>query len=267
MTSSRLKLAGVLLLVLLAGLAGCRAVLKPAPPVPELSAAQILSRLQVRHNALTTFAARGRLTLISPHQSATGTALLKGKLPETLKVDLKDPLGRSVLDFATDGQVVEILFPRENKLLRGPATPANLAAFIPPGITPPQALRLLVGDLPLSPGPPDRLHFEPGEGMYVLEWLQSDGSPQERLRVAAGNLQPQKEEWFGADGKVAFSAELGDFHPTSPGWPRQLKLVTPSPQPVELRLVYRDFTPNPALAPGDLTVSRPPGVAVQPLKP
>jgi hypothetical protein len=262
-----LKLGGALLLCLLAGLAGCRAALPPAPAVPELSADQILSRLKARHGALTTFAARGRLTLISPQQSATGNALIKGKLPETLKVDLKDLLGRSVLDFATDGQQVEILFPRENKLLRGPATPANLAAFIPPGVTAPQALRLLVGDLPLSPGPPDRMHFEPGERMYVLEWLKSDGSLQERLRVAAGDLQPRKEEWFGADGKLAFSAELGEFHQVSPGWPQQLKLVTPSPHQVELRLVYRDFTPNPALNPGDLVVSRPPGVAVLPLKP
>ena len=36
-------------------------------------------------------------------------------MPETLKVELRDPLGRSVLEFATNGQVVEILFPRGNE--------------------------------------------------------------------------------------------------------------------------------------------------------
>jgi hypothetical protein len=260
-----MKLGRALLLVVLAGLAGCRG-LPPAPEAPKLSTEQILSRLKSRQGVITAFAARGRLTLISPQQSATGTALIKGMLPETLRVDLKDPLGRSVLNFATDGRVVEILFPRENKLLQGPATPANLAAFIPPGVTVPQALRLLVGDLPLSQGPPARTHLEAGERMFVLEWLKSDGSLQERLWVAAGELQPQKEEWFGANGRMAFSAELGEFHQGSPGWPQQLKLMTPSPQ-VELRLVYKDFTPNPSLNPADLVVPRPPGVAVLPLKP
>jgi hypothetical protein len=264
---NRLKLGGAFLLVLLAGLAGCRAALKPAPPVPELSAEQILSRLTARRGAFTSFEARGRLTLISPQQNATGTALLKGKLPETLKVTLKDPLGRAVLEFATDGRIVEILFPRENKLFRGPATSANLAEFIPPGVTVDQALRLMVGDLPLSSGAPTRVLAKPVEQMYVLEWLHPDGSLQERLWVAAGDLQPRKEEWYGAGGRLAFRAELGDFHQGAPGWPQQLKLVTPGPQAVELRLTYKDFTPNPPLNPRELGVFRPPGVAVLPLKP
>jgi hypothetical protein len=259
----RLKCA--LMLVVLAGLAGCKAM-PPAPAVPELSAGQILSKLQARQGTLTAFAARGRLTLISPQQNATGTALIKGKPPETLKVDLKDPLGRTILNFATNGRTVEILFPRENKLVQGPATPANLSAFIPPGVTLPQALRLLVGDLPLSQGPPTRSHLDPGERLYILEWLKKDGSLQERLGVNADDLFPRKEEWFGADGRLAFSAELGDFSQASPSWPQHLKLVTPSPR-VDLRLTYKDFTPNPALNPGDLVVPRPPGVAVMPLKP
>lgn len=263
----RLKRAGVLLLVLLAGLAGCRAALKPAPPVPELSAEQILSRLQARPVALNTFEARGRLTLISPQQNATGTALIKGKLPQTLKVTLKDPLGRTVLEFATDGRMVELLFPRENKLFRGPATPANLAEFIPPGVSVAQALRLMIGDLPLSPGPPTQVKLKPVERMYVLEWLQSDGSLKERLWVDAGDFRPRKEEWYGPGGQLAFRSELGEFVEGAAGRPRELKLVTPTPRRVELRLAYKDFTPNPSLSSGELDVSRPPGVAVLPLKP
>jgi hypothetical protein len=260
-----MKVAPFFLLLILAGLAGCRA-LPPTPVTPELSAEQVISRLKASRGDLTAFAARGRLTLISPQQNATGTALIKGKLPETLRVDLKDPLGRSVLSFFTDGQVVEILFPRENKLFRGPATPANLAAFVPPNVELAQAMRLLVGDLPLSPGLPGKMHYEPGERMYVLEWLKKDGSPQERLWVTAGEAQPRKEEWFGGDGRVAFSAEVGEFHQKSPGRPQQLKLMTPSPR-VELRLTYSEFSSNPSLNPADLMLPRPPGVAVLPLKP
>ena len=265
--SHRLKWAGLLLLAILAGLAGCRAAVKPTPPAAELTAEQILSRLKAPPTALNTFEARGRLTLISPQQNATGTALLKGQLPETLKVTLKDPLGRTVLEFATDGRAVAILFPRENKLLQGPATPANLAAFIPPGVTVRQALQLLVGDLPLSSGPPTRMQVEPGEGMYVLEWQKNDGSLQERLWVDTRDIEPRKVEWYGSGGRPVFTAELGEYFGGAAGWPQQLKLMTPSPQPMELRLVYKDFTPNPALNPGDLEVSQPPGVAILPLKP
>jgi hypothetical protein len=262
-----MKTRYLILLVMLAvvGLDACRR-LPPTPPAPELAADQVLSRLKAGRGELAAFAARGRLTLISPQQNATGTALIKGRLPETLRVDLKDPLGRAVLSFATDGRLVEILFPRENKLLRGPATPGNLASFVPPQVKLAHALRILVGDLPLSSGLPQRTRFEAAEKMYVLEWLKRDNSVQERLWVAAEDFQLRKQEWFGPDGQTAFRVELGEFQPSLPGRPRQLKLMTFSPH-MELRLSYRDFTPNPSLSAADLTVPRPPGVAVQPLKP
>jgi outer membrane lipoprotein-sorting protein len=266
-----MKLRYVFLGLLLAALVGCRGgvkgvVPKKAPPAATVSPEQIFSQLKARQGDLTAFAAKGRLTLISPEQNATGTAIIKGKLPETLRVDVKDPLGRSVFSFFTDGQGVEVLFPRENKLFQGPATPANLAAFIPPGVTVSQAVRLMVGDLPLSPGPPTSVKPESGENLYVLEWLTRDGALAERLWVSAADIQPKKEEWYGAGGKLVFTAELGEFNQAAPGRPQQIKLVTANPQ-VELRLTYREFTPNPALSPGDLAVPRPPGVMVQPLKP
>ncbi len=254
-----------LLLALLSAMLGCR-VLPPAPPEPELTADQILSRLRSGRGNLATFAAAGRLTLISPQQNATGTALVKGIAPETLRVDLKDPLGRTVLSFFTDGRVVEVLFPREGKLFQGPATPTNLASFVPPQVKLSHAVRLLTGDLPLSPGAPQGNHLEAGgERLYVLEWRQSNGSPQERLWVSASDFQPRKVEWFGPDGTPAFRAELEESQ-AGPRRPGQLKLETSTPR-MELRLAYRDFTPNPPLSPLDLAVPRPPGVAVLPLKP
>lgn len=268
-----MKLRGLLLVLVLAlaMLAGCRGGFKglarrPQPPAGKVSAEELYSKLTARQGALTAFAAKGRLTLISPQQNATGAALIKGQLPETLRVDVKDPLGRAVLSFFTDGRTVEVLFPRENKLFEGPATATNLAAFIPPGVTVSQALRLMAGDLPLSHGPPSRVQSESGENTFVLEWLTKDGKLQERLRVTGAEVLPQKEEWYGPDGQLVFSAEFGEFNQAAKGRPQQIKLATVTPK-VELRLTYREFTPNPSLTPADLALARPPGVMVQPLKP
>jgi outer membrane lipoprotein-sorting protein len=266
-----MKLRWLILVAVAVALVGCHGGLrgvrpKAAPVAVKLSPDQVLSQLKARQGQLTTFAARGRITLVSPEQNATGTAIIKGKLPETLRVDLKDPLGRSVLSFYTDGQLVEILFPRENKLFQGPATPTNLSAFIPAGVQVSQALQLMVGNLPLSQGKPGRMNLESDGNMYVLEWLAGDGSLQERLWVTAGDVQPAKDEWYGPGGRLIFSAELGDFNQVAPGRPQHLKLVTTTPR-VELLLTYKDFTPNPSLTPADLAVPRPPGVVGQHLKP
>jgi hypothetical protein len=263
-----MKIRWIILVLVIAALVGCRGGFlrrhRALPVGVKLSPDQVVSQLRVRQGQLTSFAAKGRVTLVSPEQNATGTAIIKGKLPETLRVDLRDPLGRSVLSFYTNGQQVEILFPRENKLLKGPATPTNLSAFIPAGVKLPQALRLMVGDLPLSQGKPARMNLE--SDMYVLEWQAADGSLQERLWVSAGIVQPVKDEWYGPGGQLIFSAELSDYSKVAIDRPAHLKLVTTSPR-VELLLTYKDFTPNATLTPADLAVPRPSGVVVQHLKP
>jgi len=256
----------VLLMLSAAILAGCKALPPRVPVLPERSAGEVYSLLKSRQPDVTTFQIRGRLTLISPKQNATGNAILKAKLPESLRVDLKDPLGRAVLSFATDGQTMELLFPREGKLFRGAATPTNLAAFIPPGVSLSQALSLLAGKVPLSPAPPEKLTVDSREGNYLLEWLKGDGSPRERLTVAGHDLRPCREEWYGDQGRLIFAAELEGFDPQGSGPAKRLRLLTQDPL-VELRLAYQEFTPNISLTPQDLQVPRPPGVREFPLKP
>jgi hypothetical protein len=229
----------------------------------EISSEEVLLRLRSRQQQIQSFQGKGRITFLSPEQNYSGTALLTGRLPASLKVDIKDFLGRTILSFATDGAEVKILSPRENKLLRGPATPGNLASFIPPSVSLPQTLRLLVGALPLSPDPPDRFEFQKATGRYLLEWGKGSALS-ERLWVDAQGLYPVQEEWFGGSMEPRFTAELANFGTLAPDLPEKITLKTTGPK-MELRLVYSDLRLNPPLAPADLTLTQPAGVAEVPL--
>ena len=245
---------------------GCSLFRSWFPPRPQKAATSpeaLLARLQARQQQVKSFQAKGRITLLSPQQNNSGTALLTGLLPTSLKVNVLDFLGRSVLSFATDGTEVLVLSPRENKLLRGPATPQNLAAFIPPSVSLPQALRLLLGALPLSSGPPDRFEYQAATGRYLLEWRQGNAL-QERLWVEAQGLNPVQEEWFGGAPEPRFTAELANFGALSPDLPEKITLKTTTPKS-ELRLVYGDLKLNPPLTPADLTLTPPLGVVQVPL--
>jgi len=224
------------------------------------SAAGLVSRLQAGKPQVKSFTAKGRLTVLSPQRNYAGTSLIKGRLPVTIRADVLDVLGRSLLMFYTNGQEVQVLSPKEGKLYLGEATPGNLAAFIPPAITLSQALRLMVGDVPLSPGQPDRWAYEPDPERYLLEWRYPDGALKERLWLEARELRPVKEEWRGPDGKIRFTAEFGDFDQLVPGLPGKIILKTPQPR-AELRLVYHEILLNPALQDSDLVVPRPPAVS------
>jgi hypothetical protein len=244
-------------------LGGCR-TLPPAPPqVTGLSSEELLTRLKAREQQVQSFQAKGRITFLSPRQNYSGTALLAGRRPASLKVDVLDFLGRTILSFATDGIEVKVLSPQENKLFFGPATPGNLAAFIPPTVTLPQALRLLVGALPLSPGPPDRFDYQAASGRYLLEWGQG-GVLQERLWVSAQGLYPVQDEWFGGAAQPRFTAELADFGALTPDLAAKITLKSSTPK-MEMRLVFSTFKLNPPLTPTELTLSPPPGVGEVPL--
>ena len=251
----------VLLALLLSG--GCRALPPAPPPVAVTSPEELLSRLNSRQQQVQSFQAKGRITFLSPEQNYSGTALLSGRLPATLKVDVLDFLGRTILSFATDGAEVKVLSPRENKLFHGPATPRNLAAFIPPAVSLPQTLRLLVGALPLSQGPPQNFEYEAATSRYRLEWRQG-GALIERLWVEAQGLYPVQDEWFGGAPEPRFTVELANFGALAPDLPEKITLKTTTPK-MELRLTYRDLKLNPPLTPAELTLAPPAGVAQVPL--
>ena len=255
----------------LAGLAvalclwGCRSLPPPAPPVAVRSAAELISRLQAEKPQVQSFAAKGRLTVLSANRNYSGTSQIKGLLPTTVRADVLDFLGRSLLYFYSNGQEVQVLFPKENKLYRGAATPGNLAAFIPPAITLPQMLRLMVADLPLSPGQPSDWAYEADSGRYRLEWVHPNGVIKEKVWLDGQEVRPVKEEWFGPDGKLRFTAEYSDFGRLARGVPGQIIFKTSQPD-AELRLFYKEMALNPSLQAPDLVLPRPPAVEEVPLK-
>ncbi|MFZ5447541.1 MAG: hypothetical protein ACOZFS_02740 [Thermodesulfobacteriota bacterium] len=252
-----------LLVLGLALWAGCRTLPPSPPPVTTISSEELLARLRSRQQQVQSFQAKGRITFLASQQNYSGTAVLTGRLPNNLKVDVLDFLGRTILSFATDGAEVKILSPRENKLLRGPATPGNLAAFIPPTVSLPQALRLLVGALPLSPGPPDHFDYQSATGRYLLEWRQGSALT-ERLWVDAQGLYPVAEEWFGGAAEPRFTAELANFGALAPDLPEKITLKSATPK-MELRLVYHSLKLNPPLTPAQLTLAPSVGMAEVPL--
>lgn len=250
------------LIALLAGLVlnGCR-TLPPAPPsVTVSSAEELLARLDSREKTRTGFQARGRITFLSPERNYSGTVLLKARRPANLRVDILDLLGRRALSFATNGQQVQILSPHDNKFLQGPASPGNLAAFIPPSVTLEQAVRLLLGALPLSQGPPSRFEYQSATGQYYLEWTMG-AALQERLWVAAQGLYPVKEEYFGGAPQPRFTAEWADFGQAAPDFPGKITIKSASPQ-LELRLSYTELRLNPPLPAAAWTLTPPPGLPV-----
>ncbi len=124
-----------LLLAALLWPAGCRTLPPAPPPAAVISPEELLARLKARQEQVQSFQAKGRITFLSPQQNYSGTALLTGRLPASLKVDVLDFLGRTILSFATDGAEVKVLSPGKTNCFRGPPRPG----IWPPSFPPPSA--------------------------------------------------------------------------------------------------------------------------------
>lgn len=253
----------VFLLGTVFGLAACRTLPPPPPPV-AVSPLAAVAALRSRQEGIQSFQAKARLTLIAPGRNYSGNATVKARFPSSLSVEVVDFFGRSLMSFASDGAKLEVLFPREGKRFSGPATPGTLAAFIPPGITLPQCLRLLAGGVPFSEGDPASWQESGTDGGLVLTWQNADGTPRERIWLD-NHGRAWRQEWSGTAGKPGFVAEFSDFSAAA-GWPRRVKVKTAEPQ-TELRVAFGDLTLNPPLTPAEFSAPRPPGVVEVPFKP
>ncbi len=263
MKSGRAAWTLVLALLAALGLASCRGLTVAPPSAAALSADEVLARLRERQQALKSLQARGRIVYLSRERNYSGSVLIEARRPESLRVDVFDILGRTLLRFATDGNRVQVLSPHEEKFFQGPATPRNLAALIPTAVSLSQVVPLLAGALPLSKGTPSRFDYDPAAGRYLLEWVQG-GALVERLWVAAQGLYPVKEEYYAGHSLPGFTVELADFGQVAPELPAKITLQTENPK-IELRLVYTELHLNPSLVPADLTLAPPPGMALVPL--
>jgi hypothetical protein len=220
-----------------------------------------MARLEARQAALKAFQGKGRLTFLSPERNYSGACLLSGQIPDTLRVDVRDILGRSLLSLSASGQQMQVLFPQEGKLFKGRATPKLMAVFLPPTVTLPQAVRLLAGALPLSQGQPSGFRLDEAQSCYVLEWSNATGGPQERLWVEAASGNPVRSEWHGDGPELKFSADLVDYGQLATGLPGKVTVKTANPQ-MELRLTYQELRLNPPLPAQHWDIEPPPGVAV-----
>lgn len=241
-----------------------------APPTmrPEIQSAQDLqARLRARARGIHTFKAKGRVTVVSPEKTYSGTALLLGQKPKTLRVEVLNFWGQSALSFFTDGRTMQILDYREGRLRRGPATPQNLALFVPPPVQIGELLQILTGSVPLPREGEARMTFVPEKDQYQLELTAREPETRVAIRVDAQNLRILAATWYEARGRVLYQVRFQDFddqqrYPV----PRRIILATGDNR-AQLRLHYRELTLNPPLDPETLSLSVPSTVREVPLSP
>lgn len=230
---------------------------RPAAPPPSGEALQLpaaeslLEALQRRRDALEGVRTLARLRYRSPDGTENARNVLAVQRPDRLRFEVISVLGSMLVLASADGRFAAYV-PSESTLYGGTASPGNLAAYLPLGVSVERIVDLVLATPPLHAGAPAAVDREDG----LARLTQRDGAA---LRVAcftAGDT-PVRYREIDAAGRTTLDARYEDVDTSGPvPLARRLTLHFPLTGEV-LDFAMKDPEINPDLPAGYFSVTPP----------
>jgi hypothetical protein len=140
----------LLLLPLLPGIGACGPI--PMPEGAFRSAPDLLDEMTRLRGRARTLRATGRVDHFGKEHRVQGRAFVFLEPPRRLRIDIVSPFGSALSVLTVDGDDFSLADHRAGRYLRGPAEPCNIARLVQVPLPPEEAVRLLVGEVPIIPG-------------------------------------------------------------------------------------------------------------------
>jgi hypothetical protein len=228
----------------------CATSRAPAPsPLPASDPRPAALLESITRDAGTRRSLRGiaRLAIDAPGGSGRATQILVIERPARLRVEVLGLLDQTLALLVTDGARYRLVRSQDRSVEAGPVYPAMLRDVAGLGLTPEQAVRVLLGAPFGADARLERAAQLPA-GAVRLE-LRRDGSfERERLDCdAAGNLQ----RWalLGADGEIMLEAIYRDRRPLgSVAFAHEIEVRDPLAD-ASVRVAWSRVELNPVLPP------------------
>lgn len=242
----------------------CACALRPPlPPVPP-APLDLLSRMEVRSQALQGLKGLAQIKVSSPEKSFTTEEVLFVRRPTFLRAEILGPLGTPQFYLATDGRKLSLFNPTENRYYQGQATAKHLSFALPVTLGVEDAVAMLLGGLPLIPYDQASIRGDPQERLWILDLVSSSREERQLFWV-----DPRSFLIFRAEiQRPGASLQLTFFDFRSLQgvlFPRRIQLVSLESR-AALSLEYREVEVNPEWGTMDFQLPVPPGATVLPLE-
>ena len=209
-------------------LAGCSASRKAAIDT-NLTLQQIIGKVNERNGKIRTMSAGGSVTVESPSFSASGSFVLNLKKPDSMKIEVRGPLGIKFVTIAISKDNFIFYSWMENRAVTAkPDSGAELSLLgIRLGVD--EIFNTFTGNFEVDPGQSGRSHFTAGDGFYLLHICTDDGVRE--YRVTGEIFTVSDYRFINRDGEVAVKAELSRYEETDGCIvPRFLRVIFPKEQ-------------------------------------
>lgn len=209
-------------------------------PMPEgafRSAPDLLERMASLRGRVRTLRAAGRVDHFGEEQRVQGRAFVFLELPGRLRIDVLSPFGSPLSVLTVDEDDFALADHRAGRFFSGPAEPCNIARLVQVPLPPEDAVRILIGDVPLIPGEPEIGWLDRGRYRVTVR----DGPQKQILDVDPdpGSLQLRHSR-ITDEGGVVLEVRYDRWRPVGRAFvPHEIRLSMPR-EKADVLLRYDD---------------------------
>ncbi|BBO79682.1 hypothetical protein DSCO28_02480 [Desulfosarcina ovata subsp. sediminis] len=249
----RTVLLGLLVMGLTGGCAGLRPATVPTDPESEA----VLAQLKHANSGLSQFKCVGRLTLKTPNQPAQSfRAAVAGQIPDRLRIDLFSPFGGSSATLASDGEHLFVVQHASQEYRKKTLGQGSLRRIVGLDVSVAELLELMVGRLPLEAGCAARRSSIGTDSGSQLDLIDRRGRVRQRITLDA-DRQPKQSAWFDTGGKPVYTLVVSGWQVVDGfALPRKLELSKETGQRVTVGLDR--YVANAPMSDGLFTPAPPP---------
>lgn len=139
------------------------------------SAADLLKRINVAENQVYSLKGDAKLHVDSPQGKGAVSIFVSVTHPSFIYLEQLDFFGRPQGALVTDGERFGLYLAPEGKYYRGPASPVNLARFLPVVIPPRELAAILLGRAPRISSEDPRMGFDEQKQQLTLTLTRGEG--------------------------------------------------------------------------------------------
>ncbi len=235
---------------------GCAGPFRSVKPLPQISQATLIHRIQDHALQLHTFQGRGKLTVISQERSFQGSVKISAKMPDSLWIKIEGPLGIDLATGLFGGEQILLYVPLENIVYVGFIEEIQEPFILPLNMGISDLLRGLLGLLT----PPDDeqnslLSISPDNRKYILQGTNRD-------RIWIEPKGPVISRWEQKNGKdeILWTWEGKDFkNKKGIRLPQMIQMTSYQPKQ-QVTLFYEAVETNRIMENGWAVVKIPEGV-------
>jgi len=208
--------------------------------------AELLKRVALSESTVVGLKGDAKLNVDSPQGKGSVTLFVAVQHPAYLHIEQLDFFGRPQGVLVTDGETFGLYDSQSGQYFKGPASPPNLARFLPVVLPPRELAALLLGRVARVPAEDGEMSMDDKKGVYVL--TLKNGPVTQRLEIEPPSYRVVKST---VTGVRAYDVEMGDIADYGAvTLPKRIVLDAPSAK-TRVELVYKDVSVN---EPPDMTL-------------